>query len=84
MLTEFAVATQSSTLIDSDGISWSAEKALDGCYDKSCTARTRGEPHNWIQLDLQNVFKINSVVIHTVTDKTCELFNFFCYAVMLQ
>ena len=70
-LTEFAAATQSSTFV-SDGMLWSAERVLDGCYDQNCTARTRGEPHNWIRLDLGNVYKISSVVISAVTEESCR------------
>lgn len=71
MLTDFAVATQSSNFI-SDGMFWSAEKVLDGCYDKTCTARTKAEPYNRIQLDLGNVYKISSVVIYAVTEESCR------------
>ena len=71
MLTDFAVATQSSTFV-SDNMLWSAEKVLDGCYDKSCTARTRGERHNWIRLDLGNVYNISTVAIYAVTEESCK------------
>ena len=73
MITEFAIATQSSTFV-SGNMQWSAEKALDDCYDKTCSARTTGQRHNWIRLDLRNVYKINSVVIYAVTEESCKLY----------
>ena len=73
MVTEFAVATQSSTFVKGSML-WSAEKALDGCYDETCTARTKGEEHNLIRLDLRNVYKISSVVIYAVTEESCRLY----------
>ena len=73
MITEFAIATQSSTF-GWGSMLWSAEKAIDDCYDTTCSARTQREHHNWIRLDLRNVYKINSVVIYADTEESCKLY----------
>lgn len=65
-----AVATQSSTFVG-NGVPWSADKAVDNCFQIGCIARTQAQPDNWIRLNLENVFKILSLVIHPVSPETC-------------